>query len=487
MLKKTIKLAGCVGFLLFLCTIAVIGQCKEEMRGGEKVIVCDISETNPLPLGSVRVPNQSTVIIKITNKSPFDECELTELKLTPIVEPDPLETILKIFAKGFGGLPAAAAGGAAPVLLVVPPKFSPPTTLAEKLYDMTKQLKEDFILDLKRADITSKRQKLLLEELNNFIKYPPTNSNDFNSPRSINGTTIESGPNLIAHLFTELSRNEVYDLELRTSNYNSIRKQVEKLNDLLVPEILQDLDEINSNLTKYKSVYEAMENALALFKSNHKILKQVQENLNAGKDPFSQELMAALPFTQQSAQRNVLCKNSATKKSVFSDPVPIAFLFKKDNPLSVSVGVLLSTSPKQKLGITQINTGTNSSPSFRNEFAVVDRASYQVIPFGFINYRLMYFGSKSNVAKPPDFSLNISAGVGVNPNSGTNEVEYFIGPSIGYKRFFIQFGDHIGRFQKGFTGGFNIGDTVPANFPAALPIEKEYRHKFGIAFSYRLF
>jgi hypothetical protein len=487
MLKKTIKIVGCFCILFFLCTIAVIGQCKEEMRGGEKVIVCDISETNPFPLGSVRVPNQSRVIIKITNKSPFDECELTELKLTPIVEPDPIEKMLILFAKGFGGLPAAGAGGGVPALVTVAPRFAPPATLAEKLYDMTKQLKEDFTFDLKRADITTKRQKLLLDELNNFIKYAPRNSTDFNNARVINGTNIKSGTVLISDLFTELNRNEIYELELRTSNYNSIRKQVEKLNDLLVPEILQDLDEINSNLTKYKSVYEAMENARAIFKSNYNLLKDVQDELIAGKDPFSQELIAALPFTQQSAQRNVICKNSSTKKSVFSDPVPIAFLFKKDSPLSVSVGVLLSTSAKQKLGITQINTGTNSSPSFRNEFAVVDRASYQVIPFGFINYRLMYFGSKSNVAKPPDFSLNISAGVGVNPNSGTNEIEYFIGPSIGYKRFFIQFGDHIGRFQKGFTGGFNIGDTVPANFPSALPIQKEYRHRFGIAFSYRLF
>ena len=82
-------------------------------------------------------------------------------------------------------------------------------------------------------------------------------------------------------------------------------------------------------------------------------------------------------------------------------------------------------------------------------------------------------------------NLNLTAGIGLNPNNGKNQLEYFVGSAIGIKNAYVQVGSHIGRFQE-LGGGFNIGDTVPDKFPQTVPLERRYTAKLGIAISYKI-
>lgn len=427
--------------------------------------VCSISEPRPRPLTAVSVPNDKSVVIQIKDKSPFDDCLLGEIKLTDIKEADPIATILQLFTQAATGAKLASA---VPADAKVNPKEDP---LARNLYLITRDLETKSANEIDRSKTTiDKELKPLVKEVGAFIANPPRNNSDFT-----------------ARIGDLIERLEVYEdhkpetLVYYQARYNSIHEQVKMISDPLAADILSHLDYVATQLDQLKDNYEAMNTSYSLLKTVHATLKDTRDAITQGKNPFIKDL-PLLPYTQQLASTSVTCSSIITKKPT-TQPIPIALSYQSKPRLSVSVGPLLSTTAKQKLGTTPISTG---SGSFKSVFAVVDHAGVQIIPFAFLNYRIAEFGGNGSSLSRP-FSFNFSAGIGVNPNSGTNEVEYFIGPSIGFKKkFFVQFGDHIGRFQKEFSGGFNIGDTVPASFPASLPIRKVYKHGFGAAISYKL-
>jgi hypothetical protein len=488
MFNFCLKLVCCFGLTTMLFAIPIYAQIDNCKRENGR-IVCEVSERDPYQLGPIQVPNESKVVIRITDKSPFDNCVLTETTLTPITEPDPLTAMISLFTK-------LATGAALPSTLITQPQPTPSPSpsprpkpagydvnkLSGRIFDASDELDRSVTTELSTSKAIINRQKTLLEDINNLMSSPPRNNNEFNT-----GTA----PSLILRLNSELNNTKDMSSDEARSRYISLREQVKTVNEPIVVDILNVLGEIAPKLTELEVRYEAINSARSLFKTVVKILESTQNAINANQNPFVQDITDLIRYNQNRAKTAITCSNIITKKKTFNEqkiPVDISYR-RRDSNLSVSAGPLLSTIPKQKLGTTPINTGLNSSgaPTFRSDFAVIDRASYQIIPFAFFSYRVKNFGDSSNPVKPPKFSLHFSAGVGANPNSGTTEVEYFVGPSIGFKKFLIHFGDHIGRFQKGFKGGFNIGDPVPASFPSTLPIEKKYRHGFGISLSYKLF
>src|SRR5215467_9081250 len=66
-------------------------------------IICSISERDPHGVGPLHVANESKVVIRVTEKSPFDDCTLSEVKLTEIKESDPIVTILQLLTKAATG------------------------------------------------------------------------------------------------------------------------------------------------------------------------------------------------------------------------------------------------------------------------------------------------------------------------------------------------------------------------------------------------
>jgi hypothetical protein len=86
---------------------------------------------------------------------------------------------------------------------------------------------------------------------------------------------------------------------------------------------------------------------------------------------------------------------------------------------------------------------------------VTDRGQVQLVPMAFVNYRIFPYAS-SHYGKGKESELvwttHLSAGVGVNPNTGTNQPEFFFGMGIGLNRFMLHPGIHVGRTEN--LGGY---------------------------------
>lgn len=179
------------------------------------------------------------------------------------------------------------------------------------------------------------------------------------------------------------------------------------------------------------------------------------------------------------ATTTVTCSNLIGGDSI--DPVTVIVSY-KDIPLVTSTaGVLVTLTPKQVIGTTPVKTGTSSGvATFKTVFAVTDRVPAQAIPFSFINLRLHYWRLGSRL-----LTVSGSGGIGVNPNSGTKEVEFFTGTAFGVGNLYLHFGAHFGEF-KNLGGGFAIGETVPSSFPSIVPINKGYTIHPSFAVTYRL-
>jgi hypothetical protein len=80
---------------------------------------------------------------------------------------------------------------------------------------------------------------------------------------------------------------------------------------------------------------------------------------------------------------------------------------------------------------------------------------------------------------------HISTGIGINPNTGTSQVEFFVGDAVSFSRVFIHAGAHFGR-QESLGGGFTLG-TVPSTFTGTTaPISWSYQPAFSIGLSVRI-
>jgi len=455
----------------------------------KETIVCSVKENSPQAIGPLQVPNSSVVVIRVTNKSPFDDCTLGDIKTAEIKPPDPIVTILQLLTKGISGaaLPSSFKDPGETV------RGKPPAdrTAADNLYMDLKKMQKTIEDEIADAGKLISKNVAAVQNADKLFSNPPRTRGDYDASatadrvsvgdlrQSLNDLLVEGEPSV---------ESETLHLGILRDRLKDILSKVAQGTDIdTIPADEALFDNVSGKIAALKANYDAVSAAHTQFRGLLTFFDQVDALVKAaGKNPFEKDV-PILPFVQQTATTSVSCSNGFSKKAT-SPQIPVTVMYQKDPRLSVSVGPLLSTIEKQKLGTTAISTGVDSSgkPTFKSVFAVVDHAPVQVVPFAFLNYRLHDFSDKKNPAKKKSISLNASLGVGVNPNSGTNEPEFFVGPSIGFKKLMVQFGDHIGRFQEGFTGGFNIGDTVPANFPSTLPIHKVYRNGFGIALSYRL-
>jgi len=453
-------------------------------------IVCVVKESDPNALGPLHVPNESKVVLRVTEKSPFDECTLAEAKLTEIKSQDPIVTILQLLTKAAtgGALPSGAAALSTTQTIRDKKQNGKTLTPAEALHEDLLDLRAT--LDGEITEITKTIEspgglRSLAEEIDGIFLAPPRTKEKYQSQI----------PQLEDKLTAVLSKPDPL-LEAEQLRYGILRDRLKPIimngpmqNSNDIATISNDEEILNTvagQLSALKTNYDSIVAAKVQFRTLMTFMKQTDSSLRGTTDPFTKEL-PMVPNLQQTATTSITCSNAITKK-VSTPAIPVTVMYEGLPRLSVSVGPLLSTIEKQKLGTTPVSTGVDSTgkPTFKSLFAVVDHAPVQVVPFAFLNFRVANLERNSNPAKQPRYTLHVSTGVGVNPNSGSNEVEFFFGVGFGVKKLLVQVGDHVGRFQKGFTGGFNIGDTVPANFPSTLPIHKVYKNGFGIALSYKL-
>jgi hypothetical protein len=455
-----------------LTAMPVWGQDEECFVSPEKDrLICSIKQSSSKPLGPIRVFNRTRVVVRVTEKNVFHSCSLSEVKLTEIKEADPIVTLIGWLGRAAVGTP----GFAGAVNRATPPSPS------EELYDVVSRLERQISDSLTTSKATAERLKGYAERIRVF-------SNGLDSSEKYKAR-IESVRAWVPDLRTELNSTTDLSMDNVQALYAQLRAQAQTLpaDDSNLPSIMGLLDQVNAQLSPLRSNYESVNAARTLARAFLGAIEGVEIQVREAKnetDPFTQDL-SLLEYSQQAASTTLTCTNSITGKPATS-VLPVNVQYRRKFPVSASVGALVTSTDKRKLGTTQIRTGTdaNGAPTFLNTFAEIDRSSYQIAPFVFGNWELFSLDGKGKF-QPSKYALNFSAGIGVNPNSGSNEVEYFIGPSFTLDRFIVHVGDHYGRFQKGFSGGFAVGDTVPANFGVA-PIEREYRHGFGIAITYRL-
>jgi len=155
---------------------------------------------------------------------------------------------------------------------------------------------------------------------------------------------------------------------------------------------------------------------------------------------------------------------------------------------TASAGFLISFEPNQVIGITESTTTTTAGPPGTSYFAVTSRPSAQVIPMAYLNYRfhipylIGHWGSTHENELITTFSP--SFGFGVNPNTGTNQPEFFGGLAIGWNHFMLHPGVHIGHTES-LGGGYTYGTAVPSGVTTP-PLDWSYHFKFSVGFSVRV-
>jgi hypothetical protein len=194
----------------------------------------------------------------------------------------------------------------------------------------------------------------------------------------------------------------------------------------------------------------------------------------------------------------ISCTSTISTTVATTDTINYTILYQNVPALTVSTGILLTFLPKYQYGVesmldaNSVNlTATPPNPgTFTNYFAQTDYSRAQVFPMAFVNYRVLKPWLKSWWAEPNSelaITTNLSGGIGVNPNTGTNQVEFFGGGAIGFSRALVHFGEHWGR-QESLGGGFTVNNPVPTGWSSSntVPINWKYQHYFALGFSVRI-
>ncbi len=186
----------------------------------------------------------------------------------------------------------------------------------------------------------------------------------------------------------------------------------------------------------------------------------------------------------------ISCVSDIDGKTLTTTNINYSLLYQNVPHWSASAGFLTSFLDKQTIGLTDANTSTTlSQPNDTQSFQITDHAPVQFVPMAFANYRV---GRRSSTwfGKGREDELiwtaGLSAGFGINPNTGTNQPEFFAGLALGLNRLIIHPGVHFGRTES-IGGGYSLNVPFPAGTaPSTTPLNWSYRAAFSIGFSVRV-
>jgi hypothetical protein len=184
----------------------------------------------------------------------------------------------------------------------------------------------------------------------------------------------------------------------------------------------------------------------------------------------------------------VACSTDSTPAVATTDSINYAILYQNVPALTVSAGLLISFLEKYQYGVSQLLDTTKTPPVLSTAFVLSDSASASVLPMAYVNYRIAPPILKTWWGEPNSelvISQNVSVGIGINSNTGTNQPEFFAGYAVGFGRSLIHAGLDYGR-QQSLGGGFSLG-TVPTGFMGmTAPISWNYKPAFAIGVSVRI-
>ena len=255
----------------------------------------------------------------------------------------------------------------------------------------------------------------------------------------------------------------------------------------------QQLDQFNAILAVLQDNYHALQTTQATIASSiamlHKIKVDFQLRQKAGTVVPSGKVLIqpiSLPADYGATDTGTItCSSDTTPAVATTDAINYSVLYQNVPAFTVSTGLLTTFLEKREIGTT---TKLNPDGTYGTYFAVTDSARASVFPMAYINYRTGPPSLRRWWGQPESelvLTNSVSAGIGVNPNTGTNQVEFFLGDAIGFSRAYLHFGVHFGRTES-IGGGYQLDTLVPKGFTGQPPIDWSYHPAFAIGLSVRI-
>ncbi len=200
----------------------------------------------------------------------------------------------------------------------------------------------------------------------------------------------------------------------------------------------------------------------------------------------------ALPmsrYAQKQVTEAITCKDILTQAQPF-DSITFTAYYEIAPSWDLSAGAFISLIPGHQVG-----TVSGPLPAASTTLAVTNSSAIQFIPGAIFEVHPSSFhlnfvcpwarGEEGKGYHPWGFVCSFGPAVGflINPNNGTTSAEFFEGVSFGIHRVAILVGNHTGRFQQ-FTGGYEIGQTVPSGTMA--PTNRRWTNHPAFGISYRI-
>lgn len=205
----------------------------------------------------------------------------------------------------------------------------------------------------------------------------------------------------------------------------------------------------------------------------------------------------SLPFDYGATDTGTItCSTDTTPAVPTTDTINYTILYQNVPALTVSTGLMVTFLQKNEYGTaaqydgpTSV-TATNPNGTYTEYFRITDSARASVFPMAFVNFKIGSPTLKTYWGQPNTelvFTNNLSAGIGVNSNSGTNQPEFFAGYAVGFNKVLVHVGAHFGRVES-LGGGFTVDTPVPASFTSStpVPIDWHYQTFIGIGLSVRI-
>ena len=180
------------------------------------------------------------------------------------------------------------------------------------------------------------------------------------------------------------------------------------------------------------------------------------------------------------------CVSALDGKTPTTTNINYTLLYQDVPHWTASAGLLTSFVEKRIIGLETQNIPPGSSVGTQY-LVLTDHAPVQVVPMAYANYRILpYHSSQYGKGKEDQlvWTLSLSGGFGVNPNTGTNQPEFFAGLAAGLNRFMVHLGCDWGRMEQA-GGGYTLNYPVPGTLTTA-PIAWHYYPKFTAGFSVRV-
>jgi hypothetical protein len=442
---------------------AAVDECGKAAPKKPCQIIID--RTAPVSGKSVTVENETQVALVLIKKSPFESCK-NEVKREDLPDVSPLPTLLSLI-KDVAGPLVLPFGGPAPT--------TPEDLIAQELDSIANFAQN-------QADTARALQKGYEAENENLKKFYRTkyfrkeyaggsirDETQFEEDRlarqtAVNALTNQPLPNTAAGEITYKSVARKYAAYVRSSG--------------ATPAMISLLED---KINRARIALDTLAKAVSTLDAAHTKMLSTLDYLKFLKDPDWEISSQIHPDRNAKVTGSFSCSSDLSGKPTLDPPIVYTISFQDTPRLSLSAGVLLSTVPRNSVGLESVVDDRTANNTVTAHAEIRDHpAKPQVVPFSFINVRL----GRPWPWAGRNMTFNFAPGVGVNPNNGGNAAEFFLGLSLGFGNVFVAAGSHVGHELRP-ANNYHLLDRPPADLKV-VPTETPWKPGFGFAVSYRI-